>query len=121
MDQNMSSVFGDYSQQVIQAPPAPTQEPQVLDTMPFLFDESNNLISFLDHFETGLAREQQEIPMDLTMPQLKKKLHASRRRVREMVDVVGRLGNASRRQRLFAHDESPTLGAGFGKTRAALA
>ncbi|GFT27489.1 hypothetical protein TNCV_1275811 [Trichonephila clavipes] len=42
--------------------------------MPSLFDETNNLISFLDHFETGLAREQQEIPMDLTMPQLKKKV-----------------------------------------------
>ncbi|GFW05385.1 hypothetical protein TNCV_3359041 [Trichonephila clavipes] len=69
----ISSVFGDYSQQVIQAPPAHTQEPQVFDTVPSLFDESNDLISFLDHFETGLAREQQEIPMDLTMPRLKKK------------------------------------------------
>ncbi|GFT63414.1 hypothetical protein TNCV_1780461, partial [Trichonephila clavipes] len=34
------------------------------------------------------------------------RLHSSHRRVREMVDVVGRLGNASRRQRLFAHDGS---------------
>ncbi|GFW63889.1 hypothetical protein TNCV_705951 [Trichonephila clavipes] len=69
----MSSVSGDCSQQGIQAPPAHTQEPQVLDTVPSLFDESNDLISFLDHFETGLARKQQETPMDLTMPRLKKK------------------------------------------------
>ncbi|GFX19683.1 hypothetical protein TNCV_2075911 [Trichonephila clavipes] len=34
------------------------------------------------------------------------RLHSSRRRVREMVDVVGRLGNASRRQRPLAHDMS---------------
>ncbi|GFW64486.1 hypothetical protein TNCV_813211 [Trichonephila clavipes] len=74
MDQIMSSVFGDYSQQVIQAPPDHTQEHQVLDTVPSLFDESNYLISFLYHFETKLAREQQEIPMDLTMPRLKKKV-----------------------------------------------
>ncbi|GFT50687.1 hypothetical protein TNCV_567861 [Trichonephila clavipes] len=43
-DQIMSSVFGDYSQQGL--PPAHTQEPQVLDTVPPLFDESNDLISF---------------------------------------------------------------------------
>ncbi|GFX70832.1 uncharacterized protein TNCV_1337941 [Trichonephila clavipes] len=71
MDQIMSSVFGDYLQQGI--PSAHTQEPQVLDTVPSLFDESNDLISFLDHFEAGLAIEQQEAPMDLTMPRLKKK------------------------------------------------
>ncbi|GFX19215.1 hypothetical protein TNCV_3013591 [Trichonephila clavipes] len=46
---------------------------------------------------------------------------SSRRRVREMVDVVGRLGNASRRQPSLAHRGSPTLEAGFGKTRAVLA
>ncbi|GFW27010.1 hypothetical protein TNCV_1378481 [Trichonephila clavipes] len=74
IDQIMSSIFGDCSQKGIQAPPAHTQEPQVLDTAPSLFDESNDLISFLDHFETGLAREQQETPMDLTMPRLKKKV-----------------------------------------------
>ncbi|GFS97253.1 hypothetical protein TNCV_1824251 [Trichonephila clavipes] len=91
IDQIMSSVFGDCSQQGL--PPAHTQEPQVLDTVPSLFDESNDLISFLDHFETGLAIEQQETPMDLTMPRLKKrKLYLSHRRVREIVDVVGRLG-----------------------------
>ncbi|GFU72184.1 uncharacterized protein TNCV_2151021 [Trichonephila clavipes] len=55
MDQIMASVFGDYSPQGI--PPAHTQEPQVLDTVPSLFDESNDLISFLDNFETGLAIE----------------------------------------------------------------
>ncbi|GFS93774.1 hypothetical protein TNCV_798741 [Trichonephila clavipes] len=71
MDQIMSSVFGDYLQQGI--PSAHSQEPQVLDTVPSLFDESNDLISFLDHFEAGLAIEQQEAPMDLTMPRLKKK------------------------------------------------
>ncbi|GFX33234.1 uncharacterized protein TNCV_2354031 [Trichonephila clavipes] len=60
MDQIMASVFGDYSPQGI--PPAHTQEPQVLDTVPSLFDESNDLILFLDHFETGLAIEQQEAP-----------------------------------------------------------
>ncbi|GFS47533.1 hypothetical protein TNCV_4219841 [Trichonephila clavipes] len=67
----MSSVFGDYLHQGI--PSAHSQEPQVLDTVPSLFDESNDLISFLDHFEAGLALEQQETPMDLTMPRLKKK------------------------------------------------
>ncbi|GFW91344.1 hypothetical protein TNCV_737581 [Trichonephila clavipes] len=72
MDQIMSSVFGDYLQQGI--PLAHTQEPQVLDTVPSLFDESNDLISFLDHFEAGLAIEQQETPMDLTMPRMKKKV-----------------------------------------------
>ncbi|GFW30377.1 uncharacterized protein TNCV_453151 [Trichonephila clavipes] len=69
--QIMSSVFGDCSQQGL--PPAHTQEPQLLDTVPSLFDESNDLLSFLDHFETGLAIEQQETPMDLTMPRLKKR------------------------------------------------
>ncbi|GFT68159.1 uncharacterized protein TNCV_372951 [Trichonephila clavipes] len=72
IDQIMSSVFGDYLQQGI--PSAHIQEPQVLDTVPFLFDESNDLISFLDHFEAGLAIEQQEAPMDLTMPRMKKKV-----------------------------------------------
>ncbi|GFT70703.1 uncharacterized protein TNCV_4627151 [Trichonephila clavipes] len=52
MDQIMASVFGDFSPQGI--PPAHIQEPQVLDTVPSLFDESNDLISFLDNFETGL-------------------------------------------------------------------
>ncbi|GFT30169.1 uncharacterized protein TNCV_3466481 [Trichonephila clavipes] len=65
IDQIMSSVFGDYLQQGI--PSAHIQEPQVLGTVPSLFDESNDLISFLDHFEAGLAIEQQEAPMDLTM------------------------------------------------------
>ncbi|GFS50586.1 uncharacterized protein TNCV_2042041 [Trichonephila clavipes] len=60
MDQIMSSVFGDYLQQGI--PLAHIQEPQVLDAVPSLFDESNDLISFLDHFEAGLAIEQQETP-----------------------------------------------------------
>ncbi|GFV20279.1 hypothetical protein TNCV_20021 [Trichonephila clavipes] len=72
VDQILSSVFGDYLPQGI--PLAHTQEPQVLDTVPSLFDESNDLISFLDHFEAGLAIEQQETPMDLTMPRMKKKV-----------------------------------------------
>ncbi|GFW61626.1 uncharacterized protein TNCV_3705611 [Trichonephila clavipes] len=72
VDQILSSVFGDYLPQGI--PLAHTQEPQVLDTVPSLFDESNDLISFLDHFEAGLAMEQQETPMDLTMPRMKKKV-----------------------------------------------
>ncbi|GFW62549.1 uncharacterized protein TNCV_85511 [Trichonephila clavipes] len=72
IDQIMSSVFGDYLPQGI--PSAHSQEPQVLDTVPSLFDESNDLISFLDHFEAGLAMEQQETPMDLTMPRMKKKV-----------------------------------------------
>ncbi|GFV61647.1 uncharacterized protein TNCV_188051 [Trichonephila clavipes] len=71
IDQIMSSVFGDYLPQGI--PSAHIQEPQVLDTVPSLFDENNDLISFLDHFEAGLAMEQQETPMDLTMPRMKKK------------------------------------------------
>ncbi|GFT69778.1 hypothetical protein TNCV_3700561 [Trichonephila clavipes] len=71
IDQIMSSVFGDYWPQGI--PSVHSQEPQVLDTVPSLFDESNDLISFLDHFEAGLAIEQQETPMDLTMPRMKKK------------------------------------------------
>ncbi|GFW54265.1 hypothetical protein TNCV_1560431 [Trichonephila clavipes] len=68
----MSSVFGDYLQQGI--PLAHSQEPQVLDTVPSLFDESNDLISFLDHFEAVLAIEQQEAPVDLTMPRIKTKV-----------------------------------------------
>ncbi|GFW67207.1 uncharacterized protein TNCV_4032191 [Trichonephila clavipes] len=60
IDQIMSSVFGDYLHQGI--PSAHSQEPQVLDTVPSLFDESNDLILFLDHFEAGLALEQQETP-----------------------------------------------------------
>ncbi|GFW27945.1 uncharacterized protein TNCV_768251 [Trichonephila clavipes] len=57
---SMSSVFGDYSQQGIQAPPAHTQESQVLDTVPSIIDKSNDLISFLDHFETGLLAIEQK-------------------------------------------------------------
>ncbi|GFY09880.1 uncharacterized protein TNCV_3698421 [Trichonephila clavipes] len=72
IDQIMSSVFGDYLPQGI--PSAHSQVPQVLVTVPSLFDESNDLISFLDHFEAGLAIEQQEGPMDLTMPRMKKKV-----------------------------------------------
>ncbi|GFV10918.1 uncharacterized protein TNCV_4706831 [Trichonephila clavipes] len=72
IDQIMSSVFGDYLPQGI--PSAHIQEPQVLDTVPSLFDENNDLISFLDYFEAGLAMEQQETPMDLTMPRMKKKV-----------------------------------------------
>ncbi|GFV51428.1 hypothetical protein TNCV_3465541, partial [Trichonephila clavipes] len=72
IDQIMSSVFGDYLPQGI--PSAHSQDPQVLDTVPSLFDENNDLISFLDYFEAGLAMEQQETPMDLTMPRMKKKV-----------------------------------------------
>ncbi|GFU58307.1 uncharacterized protein TNCV_167321 [Trichonephila clavipes] len=72
IDQIMSSVFGDYLPQGI--PSAHIQDPQVLDTVPSLFDENNDLISFLDYFEAGLAMEQQETPMDLTMPRMKKKV-----------------------------------------------
>ncbi|GFU01466.1 uncharacterized protein TNCV_4877061 [Trichonephila clavipes] len=69
MDQIMASVSGDCSQ----LPPAHTQEPQLLDTVPSLFDESNDLISFLDNFETEFAIEQHEAPMELTMNRRKKK------------------------------------------------
>ncbi|GFS79412.1 hypothetical protein TNCV_3006251 [Trichonephila clavipes] len=72
IDQIILSVIGDYSQQWLS--PAHTQEPQLLDTVPSLFDESNDLISFLDNFESGLAIEQQEAPMDVTMPRMKKKV-----------------------------------------------
>ncbi|GFU24932.1 hypothetical protein TNCV_339861 [Trichonephila clavipes] len=74
IDHIMLSIFGDITQQGIQAPPAHTQELQVLDTVPLLFDESNDLISFFDHFQTGLAGEQHETSMDLTMSRLKKKV-----------------------------------------------
>ncbi|GFY31531.1 uncharacterized protein TNCV_4693751 [Trichonephila clavipes] len=47
--------------------------------------------------------------------------HSSHRRVHKMVGVLGRLGNASRRQRPLAHGGSPTFEVGFGKTRVALA
>ncbi|GFX75986.1 uncharacterized protein TNCV_1995401 [Trichonephila clavipes] len=70
VDQILSSVFGDYLPQGI--PLAHTQEPQVLDMVPSLFDERNDLISFLDNFEAGLALGE-ETPMDLTMPRMKKK------------------------------------------------
>ncbi|GFT39764.1 hypothetical protein TNCV_4869371 [Trichonephila clavipes] len=48
----MSSVFGEYSEQ---APPAHTR--QVLHTVPSLFDENNDLISFLHLFEKELAMD----------------------------------------------------------------
>ncbi|GFX93232.1 uncharacterized protein TNCV_4761111 [Trichonephila clavipes] len=71
VDQILSSEIGNYLKQGI--PLAHILEPQVLDSLPSLFDESNDLISFLDNFETGLALEQ-ETPMDLTMPRMKKKV-----------------------------------------------
>ncbi|GFV33271.1 hypothetical protein TNCV_1497931 [Trichonephila clavipes] len=86
IDQMISFVFGDCSQQGIS--PADTQEPQVLDTVPSMFDESNDLISFLDHFETGLAIERQETPMDLTMPRLKKKSFGSDLGPRGRVEIL---------------------------------
>ncbi|GFV08703.1 hypothetical protein TNCV_4055871 [Trichonephila clavipes] len=58
IDQIMSSVFGDCSQLL----PAYTKEPQLLDTVPSLFEESNDFIWFLDNFETGLTIKQQEAP-----------------------------------------------------------
>ncbi|GFU72640.1 hypothetical protein TNCV_3026541 [Trichonephila clavipes] len=45
----------------------------------------------------------------------------SRRTCTEMVDVVGRLGNASRRSCALAHRGSSTLKRAFGTPRAALA
>ncbi|GFX42404.1 hypothetical protein TNCV_1519681 [Trichonephila clavipes] len=74
IDQIMSSVFGDCSQQGILAPRLIPKNPLVLDTVPSLSGESNALILFLDHFEIVLAKVQQETPMDLTMPRLKKKV-----------------------------------------------
>ncbi|GFW41762.1 hypothetical protein TNCV_4980131 [Trichonephila clavipes] len=38
--------------------------------VPSLFDENNDLISFLDYFERELDMEQQEEPLDLTIPRL---------------------------------------------------
>ncbi|GFV56800.1 hypothetical protein TNCV_4185941 [Trichonephila clavipes] len=129
----MSSVFGDCSQQDIQVPPAHTQELQVLDTVPSLFDEK---IWVGGGIESHITRKTILIPSFLN-PTLSLgclltsnpgcvyfgfyRLHSSRRRVREMFDVVGRLVNASRRQRLLAHGGSPILEACFGKARAALA
>ncbi|GFX70243.1 hypothetical protein TNCV_4616801 [Trichonephila clavipes] len=48
IDQIKSSVFRDCSQQG--PTPAHTEDPQLLDTVPSLFDKSNDLISFLDIF-----------------------------------------------------------------------
>ncbi|GFV43708.1 uncharacterized protein TNCV_1270811 [Trichonephila clavipes] len=70
IDQIMSSVFGDCSQQGL--PRLIPKNPSCLTRCLPLFDESNDLISFLDHFETGLAIEQQETPMELTIPHSEK-------------------------------------------------
>ncbi|GFW67313.1 uncharacterized protein TNCV_2595461 [Trichonephila clavipes] len=85
IDQIMSSVFGDYLPQGI--PSAHIQDPQVLDTVPSLFDENNDLISFLDYFEAGLAMEQQETPMDLTMPRMKKVINTTGFKVIKPLDL----------------------------------
>ncbi|GFU29993.1 hypothetical protein TNCV_1286571 [Trichonephila clavipes] len=47
-------------------------------------------------------------------------LHAAGSRVREIVDMVGRLGNASKGERTVAYSVSPKMETGFGKTRGAL-
>ncbi|GFX19667.1 uncharacterized protein TNCV_2075751 [Trichonephila clavipes] len=104
MDQIMASVFGDYSPQG--NPPAHTQEPQMLDTVPSLFDESNDLISFLDHFETGLAIEQQEAPMDFTMPRMKNLLDQCRHRT---TIVFGNLGRWPDRVAYYEQDYPYTI------------
>ncbi|GFS58311.1 uncharacterized protein TNCV_2474881 [Trichonephila clavipes] len=48
-------------------------------------------------------------------------LHATGRRVRDLVDVVGRLGNVSRREPTLACSVSPILETGFGNTCGTLA
>ncbi|GFX82811.1 hypothetical protein TNCV_1699301 [Trichonephila clavipes] len=48
-------------------------------------------------------------------------LNAAGGRVRDLVDVVGRLGNASRREPTLACGVSPTLETGFGNTCGTLA
>ncbi|GFV06466.1 hypothetical protein TNCV_2947891 [Trichonephila clavipes] len=48
-------------------------------------------------------------------------LHATGGCVRDLVDVVGRLGNASRREPTLACSVSPTLETGFGNTCGTLA
>ncbi|GFV70262.1 hypothetical protein TNCV_2513611 [Trichonephila clavipes] len=48
------------------APPAHTQEPQLLHTVPSFFDRNNDLNSFMDEFERELGME----PMGLRMPRL---------------------------------------------------
>ncbi|GFW73926.1 uncharacterized protein TNCV_49151 [Trichonephila clavipes] len=60
IDQIMSSVFGDYLPQGI--PSAHSQEPQVLDTVPSLFDENNDLISFLDILKQGWPWSNKKLP-----------------------------------------------------------
>ncbi|GFT34643.1 uncharacterized protein TNCV_1535861 [Trichonephila clavipes] len=57
----MSFVFGEEL-----ALPAHTQEPQLLHTVPSIFEGNNALISFQDEFERELGME----PMDLRMPRL---------------------------------------------------
>ncbi|GFX94486.1 hypothetical protein TNCV_4295261 [Trichonephila clavipes] len=48
-------------------------------------------------------------------------LHATGGRVHDLVDVVGRLGNASRREPTLACSVSPTMETGFGNTCGTLA
>ncbi|GFV23200.1 hypothetical protein TNCV_2943601 [Trichonephila clavipes] len=48
-------------------------------------------------------------------------LHATGGRVRDMVDVVERLGNSSRREPTLAYGVSPNLETGFGKVCGMLA
>ncbi|GFU72641.1 hypothetical protein TNCV_3026551 [Trichonephila clavipes] len=60
IDQIMSSVFGDYLPQGDS--PRRISSPQVLDTVPSLFDENNDLISFLIIFEAGLAMSNKKLP-----------------------------------------------------------
>ncbi|GFW42065.1 hypothetical protein TNCV_1905231 [Trichonephila clavipes] len=61
IDQLMSFVFEEET-----AHPAHTQEPQLLHTVPSIFDGNNDLISFLDEFERELGMES----MDFRMPRL---------------------------------------------------
>ncbi|GFS60341.1 hypothetical protein TNCV_2827881 [Trichonephila clavipes] len=118
----MPSVFGDCSQQGIPVTPVHTQEPQGLDTVPCLFGESNYLISFLDHFETGLAIEQRNTH-GLDHAPFKKEncTRVADVHVKWLTWLDGTSPTRSRQQRSLAHDRSHTLKTGFGKTRAALA
>ncbi|GFX60548.1 uncharacterized protein TNCV_1555381 [Trichonephila clavipes] len=106
----------------------PNQEPQLLQTVSSIFDD--DLISFLDEFEREVSPMNLIMPVSLggvsaskygTLPFGSLALHATGGRVRDLVDVVGRLGNSSRREPTLACGVSPILETGFGNTRGTLA
>ncbi|GFV10561.1 hypothetical protein TNCV_4042821 [Trichonephila clavipes] len=122
LDQLMSFVFG---------PPA--QALQLLHTVPSIFD--GDLISFLDEFERESRLKvlsSGSLPVSPSLGGVSASKyggllfgshaqHATGGRVRDLVDVLGPLGNASRRKPTLAYGVAPTLETGFGNTCGTLA